>query len=234
MIALDDSRSMRDDADDRPSAGAAAAATGGKVDLALKTLALVAKALSILEAGSICFLGFGERVTLAHPFSAPFTAAAGGHLLSTFRFAQDGTDVPRLLRTALLLLAEARRAGDGEDVWQLLIVVGDGICEDHEAVRRLVRRAREERVMCVFVVVDVGKGGGGGEGGAGRAPGIMELQTARFAADEASGEMRLVRARYMDTFPFEWWVVVRDVRELPGVLASALKQWFREIAHVAV
>jgi midasin len=143
--------------------------------------------------------------------------------------------VPRLLRTALRMLADARRSegggGGGEDVWQLLIVVGDGICEDHDAVRRLVRRAREERVMCVFVVVDCVAAKGERRRG-GRAPGIMELQTARFAADEASGEMRLVRARYMDTFPFEWWVVVRDVRELPGVLASALKQWFREIAHV--
>jgi midasin len=233
MIALDDSRSMRDDA-----ASPTEAPTGAKVDLALQTLALVAKALSILEAGSTCFLGFGERVTVAHPFGAPFGPAAGPRLLSTFRFAQDGTDVPRLLRTATRMLADARRTGEGaggagEDVWQLLIVVGDGICEDHEAVRRMVRRAREERVMCVFVVVDC-KGGSGGAGGGGGAPGIMELQTARFAADEASGEMRLVRARYMDTFPFEWWVVVRDVRELPGVLASALKQWFREIAHVPV
>jgi midasin len=238
MIALDDSRSMRDDVEGSSSSPAAAGTppAGGKVDLALQTLALVARALSILEAGSTCFLGFGERVTVAHPFGAPFAGGAGGKLLGAFRFAQDGTDVPGLLRTALGMLRDARRAesGAGEDVWQLLIVVGDGICEDHDAVRRMVRRAREERVMCVFVVVDCGRRadeGAGAEAGA-RAPGIMELQTARFAADEGSGEMRLVRARYMDTFPFEWWVVVRDVRELPGVLSSALKQWFREIAHV--
>jgi midasin len=81
MIALDDSRSMRDDAEAPPSSPERPRRTppaGGKVDLALQTLALVAKALSILEAGSTCFLGFGERVTVAHPFGAPFAAGAGG------------------------------------------------------------------------------------------------------------------------------------------------------------
>jgi midasin len=38
-----------------------------------------------------------------------------------------------------------------------------------------------------------------------------------------------VRKKYMDTFPFPWYLVVRDVKELPVVLSTALRQWFTEV-----
>jgi midasin len=40
----------------------------------------------------------------------------------------------------------------------------------------------------------------------------------------------VVRYKYMERFPFRYYLVVRDVRELPGVLAGALRQWFGEVA----
>jgi midasin len=45
--------------------------------------------------------------------------------------------------------------------------------------------------------------------------------------------MKLVRRKYLDTFPFRWWIVVRDVEELPGVLATALRQWFAEVVDTS-
>ncbi len=38
--------------------------------------------------------------------------------------------------------------------------------------------------------------------------------------------MRVVTRRYLEHFPFEYYLVVRDVRDLPGVLARCLKGWF--------
>jgi midasin len=35
----------------------------------------------------------------------------------------------------------------------------------------------------------------------------------------------------LDSFPFGYYLVVRDVRELPGVLAGALRQWFAEVVE---
>ena len=73
--------------------------------------------------------------------------------------------------------------------------------------------------MIVFVVIDAGaKEVDGRQVGS-----IMDLQGAEFK----DGQVKMYR--YMDVFPFKWWIVVRDVRELPGVLSMALRQWFAEV-----
>jgi midasin len=40
--------------------------------------------------------------------------------------------------------------------------------------------------------------------------------------------------KYLDTFPFQYYLIVRDVLELPGVLAGALRQWFAEVVDAGV
>lgn len=216
MLALDDSHSM---------------AESGAAPLALDTLALVARALTILEAGELCVAGFGEDVAVAHEFGAAFGAEAGAEVVRRLTFSQGRTNVRRLLERALEVFAEARlrRSGGGsEELWQLMMVVSDGVCDEHDAVRRLVRRAQEERVMVVFVIVDAASGGGGGGEGVSQKRSILDLQSV-----DVTAEGKVVKWRYMDRFPFKWYLVVRDVAELPGVLATALRQWFGEVAEAA-
>jgi len=217
MIALDDSKSM---------------AEGGSKDLAFETLCLVSKALATLEAGELCVVGFGDAVRVHHPFERPFTDDAGVAVFAGFAFDQRRTDVLALVRSATELFQDARRRASGAaaELWQLMLVISDGVCEDHDGVARLVRKAQEQRIMIVFVVVDAAASvaSAGGE----KEQSIMDLQTAEFTQDD-SGQMQLVRKRYMDTFPFRWWLVVRDVRELSGVLATALRQWFAEVADAS-
>jgi midasin len=57
---------------------------------------------------------------------------------------------------------------------------------------------------------------------------ILDLQSV-----EITPEGKVVRWKYMERFPFRYYLVVRDVRELPGVLAGALRQWFGEVAGTA-
>jgi midasin len=57
---------------------------------------------------------------------------------------------------------------------------------------------------------------------------ILDLQSV-----EITPEGKVVRWKYMEKFPFRYYLVVRDVRELPGVLAGALRQWFGEVAGSA-
>ncbi|KAF2400820.1 midasin [Trichodelitschia bisporula] len=237
MLALDDSRSMAGGA--TPGVNGSTGTNGATVvsgqetgaTLALDTLALVARALSTLESGALSIVNFGETVRTVHPFAQPFSDAAGAAAFGSFSFSQERTDVRALLRVALEEFRSARTmgaAGAGDGVWQILLVVSDGVCEGHEEVGRLVREAWAEGIMVVFVVVDaeaMASGAGDGKSGGG----IMELQRVEFV--EEGGEVRVVRGRYMDTFPFRWWVVVRDVRELPGVLAGALRQWFAEVVE---
>jgi len=83
--------------------------------------------------------------------------------------------------------------------------------------------------MIVFVIVDPAatsnKAGTGGSS-------ILDLQTANFGKD-AAGNMVVETVKYLETFPFRYYLIVRDVGELPGVLASALRQWFAEVVDTA-
>lgn len=212
MLAVDDSKSMLE---------------SGSGQLAFETLALVAKSLSMLEAGDLCVLGFGDEnhVRVAHEFGKPFSSEAGTQVFQHFSFQQTGTNVRKLIADSIALFREARLkhspAGGNADLWQLELIISDGICEDHETIRRLVRQALEERIMIVFIIVDAVKGNS-----------ILDLTQASFEPD-INGEMKLSMKRYLEGFPFPYYLVVRDVRELPAVLATALKQWFAEVVDVS-
>ncbi|RAH66637.1 AAA family ATPase midasin [Aspergillus aculeatinus CBS 121060] len=215
MLAVDDSKSMLE---------------SGSGQLAFETLALVAKSLSMLEAGDLCVLGFGseDHVRVAHEFGKPFSSEAGTQVFQHFSYQQTGTNVRKLIADSIALFREARwkqsPGGGNADLWQLELIISDGICEDHETISRLVRQAQEERIMIVFIIVDAVKGSS-----------ILDLTQASFEPDldSGSGEMKLKMKRYLEGFPFPYYLVVRDVRELPAVLATALKQWFAEVVDVS-
>ncbi|PLB47863.1 AAA ATPase [Aspergillus steynii IBT 23096] len=215
MLAVDDSKSMLE---------------SGSGQLAFETLALVSKSLSMLEAGDLCVLGFGseDHVRVAHDFGKPFSSEAGMQVFQHFSYQQTGTNVRKLIADSIALFREARwkqsPGGGNADLWQLELIISDGICEDHDTIRRLVRQAQEERIMIVFIIVDAVKGSS-----------ILDLSQASFEADTESGtgEMKLKMKRYLEGFPFPYYLVVRDVKELPAVLATALKQWFAEVVDVS-
>ncbi|KAJ4986133.1 denitrification regulatory protein nirq [Stagonosporopsis vannaccii] len=229
MIALDDSRSMAD---------------SGASNLALKTLTLVTRSLAMLEVGEVSVVGFGDSVNVAHDFDKPFTSEAGVRVFEQFGFDAAKTNVRGLVDKSLDLFAEARHKGSsstGEDLWQLMLVVSDGICDSHAEIQRLVRKAQEERVMIVFIIIDATATApfAAPVPNPGNNPtaqpeasekeqdktSILDLQSV-----EITPEGKVVRWKYMERFPFRYYLVVRDVRELPGVLAGALRQWFGEIA----
>ena len=59
---------------------------------------------------------------------------------------------------------------------------------------------------------------------------ILDIKSYSFEPGKDGSQM-LKETRYLDSFPFNYFVIVRDVRELPAVLASALRQWFAEVAE---
>lgn len=213
MLAVDDSKSMGE---------------SGSGSLAFETLAMVSKSLSMLEVGEICVLGFGETVKVAHDFDSPFSADAGPKVFQNFGFEQARTDVTRLIRESIELFraARAKASSAPADLWQLELIISDGVCDssEHEPIRRLLREAIEERIMIVFIIVDDVRNKKKGES-------VMDLKEAKFVKDEYTGASNVKIERYLDTFPFQYYLVVGDVKELPGVLAQLLRQWFAEVAE---
>lgn len=37
---------------------------------------------------------------------------------------------------------------------------------------------------------------------------------------------------YMDNFPFPFYIILRDINTLPGVLSDALRQWFEVVGKM--
>ncbi|CAK4030281.1 related to midasin (AAA ATPase) [Lecanosticta acicola] len=217
LLAIDDSESMNE---------------SERKGLAFDTLALVAKSMSMLEVGELAIVGFGESVHVAHDFSMPFTSDAGAQVVRHFRFSQSKTDVRALLERSIELFRAARlkAASSTSNLWQLQLIISDGLCQNHAAIRRLVRQAHEERIMVVFIIVDATAAAPPGthsvvDPETTTKQSIVDLQTAEFQ----DGQVRM--QKYLDTFPFRYYLIVRDVQELPNVLAGALRQWFAEVVE---
>ena len=225
LIALDDSRSM---------------AESHSIHLAYQTLALVSRALARLEVGDIGIAKFGQTVEVLHGFdneSGPFNDQAGVKVLNAFRFNQKATDLLGLVETSLKVLEQARdrrsaRSTSAADLWQLEIIISDGVCQDMERIKTVLRKAEEQRVMIVFVVLDslhshvkVGASSANAVQNS-----ILTMQQG-VVRKNANGVMEVEMERYLDLFPFEYYVVLRDVEALPEILSGTLKQFFERISE---
>lgn len=142
LIAIDDSSSMAD---------------SRSVHLAFQTLTLVTRALARLEVGGISICKFGESTTILHSFDdGPVSDEAGVTLLGKFSFSQRSTDVRLLVEKSLQHLARAKenaRSSDA-DLWQLQVIISDGLVTDQAELRSLLRRAVEAKVFFVFIIID--------------------------------------------------------------------------------
>ncbi|KAJ3074248.1 AAA ATPase midasin [Podochytrium sp. JEL0797] len=196
MITIDDSKSM---------------AESKSVELAFESLSMISKALTQLEVGEISVVSFGEQVRQLHPFDKPFSDESGAEVIHNFTFNQDGTHVRKMMETTTDLFQTARHTSQGSsELWQLQIIISDGILEDHAAVRALVRQAANARIMVVFVVLDK----------RGDRDSILRMTNVSYTS---SG---LQMTRYMDTFPFDFYVVLNRIEDLPEVLSDTLRQYF--------
>jgi midasin (ATPase involved in ribosome maturation) len=165
----------------------------------------------MLISSEISFMSFGESVQLLHPFDKPFVGDAGSDLVRRLTFAQNRTHMDQLLDTSIQFLDRQRSMHHGADeLWQLQIILSDGLCEDHEALRRRVRQAAEKRVLIVFIMIDQRDD----------AESVLSTRNVRFVNGQ------LVIQDYMDTFPFDYFVVLRNLLGLPETLSNALRQWF--------
>ncbi|KAH7103718.1 P-loop containing nucleoside triphosphate hydrolase protein [Auriculariales sp. MPI-PUGE-AT-0066] len=213
LLALDDSRSM---------------AESHSVHLAFQTLALVGRALTRLEAGDVGVARFGQSVDLLHGFDAgPFTEQAGSRVIRNFTFDQTATNVLGLMDASLRILGEARerramQSSTSADLWQLEIIISDGMCQSHDELRVLLRRALEQRIMVVFIVIDALRS----SSVSGRQNSILTMNQ---VVEKGGGDFEM--RRYLDSFPFEYYVVLRDVEALPEVLSNTLRQFFERVTQ---
>lgn len=200
MLAIDDSLSM---------------ASSKSVQLAFESLALISNALNQLEVGEVGVISFGEEVKLLHPFEQSWSDDAGAKVFSSFTFSQERTRVRLLIEQSLEILNHSRSLSQNSDLWQLQIIISDGICEDHEYIKSRVRSAAEDRIAMVFIILDTRSD----------QDSILTMSSVNYEEDPLTGMPVLKMNRYMDTFPFDFFVVVRNVEKLPDVLGDVVRQF---------
>ncbi|KDN47530.1 hypothetical protein K437DRAFT_223035 [Tilletiaria anomala UBC 951] len=224
LLSIDDSKSM---------------AHSRTAHLAMQTVTLLSSALTKLEVGDISICRFGRHMDILHGFGEQsFSRHDGARMISSMSFGQRSTDVLKLLQSSLSYLADARSnqstSGTGE-LWQLQIIVSDGMCEDHDRLRCLLRQANENRVVVVFVILDAlndpapaGAAESASQPQQQQRSSILSMNRVSYQSD-SQGKMELKMERYLDTFPFDNFVIVRDVQSLPDVLSATLRQWAERV-----
>ncbi|CAI4218341.1 unnamed protein product [Parascedosporium putredinis] len=146
------------------------------------------------------------------------------NMLEAGQIGVDRTDICLLIRNTIDRFRAARLQADrgGEDLWQLALILSDGLTQSatHDSIRRLLREAAEERIMIVFIVMD--------DATKRKGDSVLQLKEARFVKD-VEGNSRVVIERYLDTFPFQYYLIVHHLDDLPNALSGLLRTWFAEV-----
>merc|ERR1712127_794247 len=103
----------------------------------------------------------------------------------------------------------AAGAGSAEQM-QLVLIVSDGRRSPSWGDPSLwIRRAAQQHILLCFVIVDA----------AASEDSIMDLQSVSYP------DGKLTISKWIDSFPFPYYIVLRDLVTLPQVLSDALRQW---------
>jgi midasin len=199
VLAVDDSVSM-------------ARSRGGA--MACEAMTVLAKAMTQLEVGEMAVASFGEEVKLLHALETPFTPDAGARVLSQFTFAQERTNYTDAISSLMLVLDSARaNSRGGSDQLQLIFLISDGLIDDsgREKVRQLARTAAFNGQLLVMLLLDQPAEGGHS---------ILDMQQVKYVG----GGIKFTK--YLDDYPFNFYIILKNLSALPETLADAMRQWF--------
>ena len=144
-----------------------------------------------------------------------WSQTAGQKIQNQFTFEQKETSLVSLLSLTTQLFARNNSANNRNlSVSQLLIIVSDGRGVYHEGrdkVQQTVMKARQAGYFCLFLIVE----------NPSAHDSVLDVRLPVFSG----GQLSRIDS-YMDHFPFQHYIVLRDVNNLPHTLSDALRQWF--------
>ncbi|PIA42933.1 hypothetical protein AQUCO_02000406v1 [Aquilegia coerulea] len=203
VVAVDDSRSMSE---------------SHCADVAIESLVTVCRAMSQLEVGQLAVASYGKKgnIQLLHDFNQHFTAEAGMKMISSLTFKQENTivdepvvDLLQYLNSMLDAAAVNSRLSSGQiPLQQLVLIIADGRFHEKERLKRCVRDLLSKNRMVAFLLVDSPQ------------ESIMDFMEASFQGE------KLTFSKYMNSFPFPYYIVLKNIEALPRTLADLLRQWF--------
>merc|ERR1712228_205057 len=226
LICIDDSQSMRENCAGR---------------LALESLCILTRALNKLEVGQIGVLSFGQSIKLLHSLQKPFCDESGSFVCSQFSFAQKETKYHDLIATIINVLSNSdatwknikrhiedftnckssskyslpptSSSWDGSETLSLVFIISDArIQQNRNELEQLVRIAHARKQIVLMLIVDTKD----------EKTSITNIQS--IHVDEVTNRVRITK--YLDDFPFPYYVLLKNIETLPNVVADSLRQWF--------
>lgn len=187
----------------------------GAGEMALLAMATVAVGMNQLEVGELGVASFGDDMKLVHPFHQPFTSESGVDIVRNFRFDQQRTRIAMCVESAMTALEEA---GDRSSM-QLVFLISDGRIErdSRSALKRLIREMVERNILLAMIIV---------EGSQKKKDSILNMKEVTFEKGKP------VVKRFIEDYPFPYYIVLDEVSTLPEVLGDALKQWFEMLSQL--
>jgi midasin len=202
LLALDDSESI---------------VLSGATALLREAVAVIALALHTLSIGQIAIVKFGKTVDLLHSFNLPFNENEAARVIPQLTFKQKSTNMELLLSKAIQMLELCRAESTftwRDNIVQLMFIISDGRFGDRKKpLQQWIHRAVEHNIFVVFIILDNFE-----------KESILDIQSISY-----DGSSKLNITSYIDEFPFPYYLILRNIQNLPLVLADALRQWFELI-----
>lgn len=117
----------------------------------------MSKALTLVEAGELGVMSFGEKARIIHPLGEPFSDQTGAKLIHEFTFDEDNTKVGELVELATAVFEDRGRLSDSDKPAQLLVIMSDGRrikCEGPDILSNAIRLAKINGIFIVFIIID--------------------------------------------------------------------------------
>jgi midasin len=174
-------------------------------EMAMKSAAIIKGAMKKLESGNqFSILSFGSEVKIIN--SEDSSSSVNTH----FTFDENQTNILQALEMAGSLYSD-----DLSKAPQLSIFISDGVCTDHALLRQVLNIQQSRDIISLFVIIDKSSG----------KQSITELT--QVDKDPVTG--KLLMKKYLQDFPFSFYIVVQDIKWIPDYVSEALRQWFRII-----
>jgi midasin len=137
-------------------------------------------------------------------------------MISSLSFEQDNkledepvADLLMHLNTMLDTAVARSRTPSGQNpLQQLVLIISDGKFHEKENLKRCVRNVLNRKRMIAYVLLD------------GHEESIMDSLEVSYQGT------KLTMGKYMDSFPFPYYVMLKNIEALPRTLADLLRQWF--------
>jgi len=129
----------------------------GKIifQITCNALCLIERALRQLEIGQLAICSFGSNVQMLSDFQSVEDPSLGLHILQTFKFDQQRTDISQLLESSIALFKSGRECSI-QIPEQMLIILGDGRdvlangIADIKKVREVVSSFSQLKIFLAF------------------------------------------------------------------------------------